>query len=122
MAAQSYAGELLPEEAHRLLEAEPKAVLVDVRTPGEWQQVGLPDLGALGKETRLRKVPDFALKIAGLFAPILGEVAEMTYQWKMPFVLDDSRFRKVFGAAHTPVEEQVRATAAWAKSHFRAAA
>jgi rhodanese-related sulfurtransferase len=49
MAGQSYAGELLPEEAHRLLEAEPRAVLVDVRTPGEWQQVGLPDLGRLGK-------------------------------------------------------------------------
>jgi len=48
--AQSYAGDIMPEEAHRVLSEDPEAVLVDVRTAGEWQHVGVPDLGALGKE------------------------------------------------------------------------
>jgi rhodanese-related sulfurtransferase len=47
---QSYAGDIMPEEAHRVLAENPEAVLVDVRTPGEWQFVGLPDLADLGKE------------------------------------------------------------------------
>jgi len=50
MTGQSYAGELLPEAAWNLLAAEPGARLVDVRTPGEWQIVGLPELGTLGKD------------------------------------------------------------------------
>lgn len=47
---QSYAGDIMPEEAHRVLAENPKALLVDVRTAGEWQHVGVPDLSALGKE------------------------------------------------------------------------
>jgi rhodanese-related sulfurtransferase len=49
MSGQSYAGELLPEQAWAMLDGDPKARLVDVRTPGEWQMVGLPDLGGLHK-------------------------------------------------------------------------
>jgi nucleoside-diphosphate-sugar epimerase len=79
-------------------------------------------LRALDLEPRIRRAPDFALKLMGVFAPVFGEVAEMTYQWKSPFVLDDSRFRAAFGGEHTPVEEQVRATVAWAKGYFQAAA
>jgi nucleoside-diphosphate-sugar epimerase len=77
---------------------------------------------ALGLQPKIRRAPDFALKLMGLFSPVFGEVAEMTYQWKSPFVLDDSRFRETFGAAHTPLDEQVRATALWAKGYFSAAA
>ena len=50
------------------LNADPKAVLVDVRTRAEWAFVGVPDLSSLGRETVLmewqtfpdnRTVPDF---------------------------------------------------------------
>ena len=51
MAEQSYAGDLGPPEAWRVLEEEPGAVLVDVRTAAEWAYVGLPDLRRLGKQT-----------------------------------------------------------------------
>lgn len=50
MATQSDVAELLPNDAWALLERNPKAVLVDVRTEPEWGYVGLPDLGALGKQ------------------------------------------------------------------------
>jgi rhodanese-related sulfurtransferase len=46
----TYAGDLTPAEAFELVRDNPDAVLVDVRTEGEWAQVGVPDLGELGKD------------------------------------------------------------------------
>ena len=46
-----YAGDLMGEEAWSLLKQDPEAVLVDIRTQAEWSYVGVPDLGAIGRET-----------------------------------------------------------------------
>lgn len=51
----TYAGDLTPTEAWELLDRDPEAVLVDVRTEAEWVFVGVPDLTVLGK--RLVTVP-----------------------------------------------------------------
>ena len=48
-----YAGDLSAEEAWALLQSDPKARLVDVRTQAEWNFVGLPDLGSLGRDVAL---------------------------------------------------------------------
>ena len=48
--AQPFAGDISPEEAWTLLQAQPAARLVDVRTAPEWTFVGLPDLEQLGRE------------------------------------------------------------------------
>lgn len=45
-----YAGDIAAESAWELLQAKPEAVLVDVRTPAEWQQVGVPELKALSRD------------------------------------------------------------------------
>lgn len=50
--AQDYAGELTLEEAWALLQDDPAAVLIDVRTQAEWQFVGVPALDELGKQAR----------------------------------------------------------------------
>lgn len=47
-----YAGDLSPTEVWALLEADPQAQLVDVRTKAEWSFVGLPDLTGLGRTTQ----------------------------------------------------------------------
>ena len=39
----SYAGDITPEEAWKLLNDDPEAVLVDCRTDAEWRFVGVPD-------------------------------------------------------------------------------
>lgn len=46
----THAGDLTPDEAYELLEEEPDAVLVDVRTDAEWTYVGLPDLTEVDKQ------------------------------------------------------------------------
>ena len=46
-------GEVLPDEAWRILETDPGAVLIDVRTQAEWGFVGVPDLAEVGRSTIL---------------------------------------------------------------------
>ena len=46
----SYAGDITPLEAWKLLSDNPQAVLVDVRTDAEWRFVGVPDLSSLGRK------------------------------------------------------------------------
>jgi rhodanese-related sulfurtransferase len=46
----SYAGDITPEQAWKLLGENPEAVLVDVRTDAEWRFVGVPDLSSLGRD------------------------------------------------------------------------
>jgi nucleoside-diphosphate-sugar epimerase len=77
---------------------------------------------ALGRPIALGRVPRLVLSAAGLFVPILREVAEMTYQWDEPFVVDDRRFRERYGDRATPVDEGARQTVAWARQAFGAAA
>ncbi|HEX7323409.1 MAG TPA: rhodanese-like domain-containing protein [Mycobacterium sp.] len=46
----SYAGDITPKQAWELLNEDPAAVLVDVRTSAEWRFVGVPDLSGLGRD------------------------------------------------------------------------
>jgi len=73
-----YAGDVTPEEAFRVLGADPKAALVDVRTRAEWSFVGLPDLSGMGKEPMLlewqvfpamERNPRFADDLASALGP-----------------------------------------------------
>ncbi|MGO1318463.1 MAG: rhodanese-like domain-containing protein [Cellulomonadaceae bacterium] len=48
----SYAGDLTPQQAWELLEKNPDAVLVDVRTDGEWRTIGVPDTTGAGHTPR----------------------------------------------------------------------
>ena len=64
MVTSEYAGDLSTAEAWSLLEKEPKAQLVDVRTAAEWTFVGTPDLSSLGRETlciEWQSFPDMAI-------------------------------------------------------------
>jgi len=45
-----YAGDVTCQEAWDVLENNPAAVLVDVRTQVEWQLIGKPDLSSINKE------------------------------------------------------------------------
>ena len=51
--ATGYAGDLTPQQAWDLLAGDPEAVLVDVRTDGEWRAVGVPDLAGIDKRAVL---------------------------------------------------------------------
>ena len=46
----SYAGDVTPEQAWKLLSENPEAVLVDCRTEAEWRFVGVADISSLNRE------------------------------------------------------------------------
>lgn len=46
---QGYCGDAAPKQAWEILQQNPDAVLVDVRTQPEWVFVGVPDLSSIGK-------------------------------------------------------------------------
>jgi hypothetical protein len=80
---------------------------------------------ALDRPITITRVPHLVLRAAGIFSPLLREVAEMAYQWETPYLLDDARFRAAFGGTPTPMDAIVDATARWATetygAHTRAA-
>jgi len=73
----------------------------------------------LARPIRLSTLPPFGLRAVGLFVPMLRELAEMSYQWEEPFVVDDRRFRERFPIRPTDPDEAARATVAWATAHYR---
>jgi len=70
---------------------------------------------ALDVKITLKALSRFTLRALGLFAPFMGEVPEMIYQFEMPYVLDDTKFRARFDLSPTPIDAQVAETIAWAK-------
>lgn len=74
---------------------------------------------AMGVSVEFARLPKIALDALGLFVPMVREIAEMAYQWEVPYSIDDSRFRAAFGVAPTPIETQVRDTAQWARAHYK---
>ena len=70
-----YAGDVSPSEAWQVLERDPSATLIDVRTQAEWAYVGLPAVESLGKSLvtiewhsfpATGTAPDFAARLSGL--------------------------------------------------------
>jgi len=75
---------------------------------------------AVGVEPRFTRLSPLLLRLAGLFLPEAGELPEMIYQWRAPYILDDAQFRARFGATSTPLPRAVDATVAWARARHGA--
>lgn len=73
---------------------------------------------ALGREIQVARMPGLLVKALGLVMPIVREVDEMTYQWDVPFLVDDRPFRKRFAFEPTPPDRAARATVEWAQEAF----
>lgn len=69
---------------------------------------------ALATPIAFTTMSPLVLHAVGVFARFMGELPELAYQWKLPFVLDDSKFRARFELRPTPIDEQVATTVAWA--------
>lgn len=65
-----------------------------------------------GTRLEVRRVPQWALRTIGVVAPLVAALAEMTYQWEIPYLMDDGDFRRTFGVEATPLDDHRRAQAA----------
>jgi nucleoside-diphosphate-sugar epimerase len=96
----------------------------DARAVGQvWHLPGPPtvttrellDLVAdqVGHRVGVRSVPKLAVRALGLASPMMRGLAEMSYQFDQPFILDTSKYESTFGSAGTPLADAVAATLAW---------
>ena len=99
----------------------------DARAMGQvWHLPGPPtattraflDLMAsqVGHPVAIRSVPKLALRALGLVNPMLRELAEVSYQFEQPFVLDTSKYESAFGNGGTPLAAAITETVAWYKT------
>jgi nucleoside-diphosphate-sugar epimerase len=56
------------------------------------------------------------VKVVGLFNPIVRELDEMMYEWEKPYVVDHSKFERVFGTHVTAHDQAIADTVAWFRS------
>ncbi|HUZ40075.1 MAG TPA: NAD-dependent epimerase/dehydratase family protein [Acidimicrobiales bacterium] len=61
-------------------------------------------------DVKITKVPTMALRVLGLFNSNARELPKTLYQFQVPFVIDDSETRSVFGLQPTPWDEVLRTT------------
>ena len=82
---------------------------------GDRDNPGALDLVAaeVGHPVGVRSLPKLAVRALGLVNPMLRELAEMSYEFDEPFVLDTSKYQAAFGAAGTPLAAALAATVAW---------
>jgi nucleoside-diphosphate-sugar epimerase len=66
-----------------------------------------------GLPSRTRTMGGLMMRVGGLFVPEAREMVEMMYEFEAPFVVDSSKFQRVFGEGYTPVEDGLRDTVAW---------
>jgi nucleoside-diphosphate-sugar epimerase len=66
--------------------------------------------GQLGRPVGIRILPRFALRAMGLVNPMMRGLAEMAYEFEEPFVLDTTKYQRMFGGRTTPLLEAVETT------------
>jgi nucleoside-diphosphate-sugar epimerase len=64
-------------------------------------------------KVKITKVPTVALRVLGLFNVDARELPKTLYQFQVPFVIDDSETRSVFGLQPTPWDEVLKTTIAF---------
>jgi nucleoside-diphosphate-sugar epimerase len=70
-----------------------------------------------GVEPKISSMGKTMLTIGGLFIPEAKETVEMMYEFDRPFIVDSSKFEKTFGLKATPMQEAIKKTVAWYRSH-----
>src|SRR5690606_32444717 len=60
---------------------------------------------ALGHEPKILRIPRFAFTALSPFSKLVAAMREMLYQWEIPYLMDDRRFRATFGVEPTPIDE-----------------
>jgi nucleoside-diphosphate-sugar epimerase len=92
--------------------------MLPVNPPETTRQLVARFARALGREIRIELVPNWLLRAVGLFIPEVSEMAEMTYQWRQAYRLDDAKIRAEFGLTATPWDAAVASTAAWGMAAY----
>ncbi|WFU07709.1 SDR family oxidoreductase [Rhizobium sp. CB3090] len=80
---------------------------------GHWDGDGLQMIGAIeravGHKVKAKSFPWWILPLAAPFVPLMKELREMRYLWKVPLQMKNDRLVAVLGEEpHTPIDEAVK--------------
>lgn len=67
----------------------------------------------VGHPVGIRPVPKVLMRALGLVNPMMRELAEMSYEFEQPFVLDTSKYAATFDTPTTALAPAVAATVDW---------
>jgi nucleoside-diphosphate-sugar epimerase len=73
----------------------------------------------VGHAVGIRNMPKLAVRALGLVSPLMRGLAEMSYEFDEPFVLDTTKFQSTFGTHVTPLQSAVADTVTWYKHQTR---
>lgn len=73
----------------------------------------------VGHPVAIRTMPRLAVRALGLVSPLMRGLAEMSYEFDEPFVLDTSKFQSTFGTHVTPLQTAVADTVTWYQHQSR---
>jgi nucleoside-diphosphate-sugar epimerase len=76
----------------------------------------------VGHPVGVRNLPKLAVRVLGIFNPLMRELTEMSYQFDEPFVLDTTKYTSTFGNTGTPLATAVTATVDWYRAQGSATA
>lgn len=72
---------------------------------------------AAGNPVKIQVMPNWLLRIMGVFSPALGEFPEMMYEFEKPFIVESREFEQTFGVTATPLAQAIPATVTWFRTH-----
>lgn len=70
-----------------------------------------------GVEPKMSTMGKTMMAIGGLFIPEAKETVEMMYEFDKPFLIDSSKFEKIFSMKATPIREAIKDTVRWFRNH-----
>jgi nucleoside-diphosphate-sugar epimerase len=62
----------------------------------------------LNKKAKIRVIPEWVVRLMGIFSPVMREFPEMMYQFESDYIFDSSKFEKRFNQKATPAKEGVK--------------
>jgi nucleoside-diphosphate-sugar epimerase len=74
----------------------------------------------VGHPVDIRIVPKLLMRALGLLSPMMRGLAEMSYEFEEPFILDTTKFRTTFGSTGTPLATAIAETVAWYRTRTAA--
>jgi nucleoside-diphosphate-sugar epimerase len=74
----------------------------------------------VGHPVPIRNVPRLVLRAVGVVNPMMHALAEMSYQFEEPFILDTTKYETAFGAVGTPLPAAISETVAWYRNQANA--
>jgi nucleoside-diphosphate-sugar epimerase len=75
----------------------------------------------VGHPLGVRRVPTRLVSLLGPVSPMMRGLAEMSYEFEQPFVLDTSKYQAAFTTPTTPLHTAIRDTTAWFQARRSAA-